>query len=124
MREKQKDMLVEKIWLKHYQKGVPETIDSNQYGSLVQLLDESFSNYKDKIAFSNLGTELSYGEVDTLSRSFASFLQNTLGLKKGDRVAVMMPNLLQYPIALFGILRAGLVAVNTNPLYTADELSH
>jgi long-chain acyl-CoA synthetase len=115
---------VEKIWLKQYQQGVPETISADEHSSLVELFEQSCKTYKDKVAFSNLGSEMSYGELDTLSLNFASFLQNDLGLKKGERVAIMMPNLLQYTVALFGILRAGLVAVNTNPLYTADELTH
>src|SRR5690606_32927838 len=88
------------------------------------MLDASFERYRDLPAFSNMGKVLSYADIDQQSRYFAAFLQKSAGLRKGDRVAIMMPNLLQYPIALAGVLRAGLVVVNVNPLYTARELEH
>lgn len=115
---------MEKIWLKSYPKGVPYEIDPNQYQSLVELFLTSCKKYHDRPSFSNLGTEISYQELEQYSRYFAAYLQTTLALKKGDRFAIMLPNLLQYPIALFGALRAGLTVVNVNPLYTPRELTH
>ena len=115
---------MEKIWLKSYPEGVPETIDPDSIPSLKALLEETCTEYKDLPAFSNMGHTLTYAEVDQQSRYLASYLQHRGGLEKGDRVAVMMPNTLQYPVALFAILRAGYVAVNVNPLYTARELEH
>ncbi len=117
---------MEKIWLKNYQSGVPATIEDQmeKYNSIPELLEESFKNFPDKPAFHCMGKSLTYREVDRQSQKFASYLQNDLGLKKGDRVALMMPNILQYPIALFGVLRAGMVVVNVNPLYTPRELEH
>ncbi|MFG1481287.1 long-chain-fatty-acid--CoA ligase [Halobacteriovorax sp. HFRX-2_2] len=113
-----------KPWLKHYQNGVAEEINPELYPSIPALLDESFAKFADKPSFHCMGKTLTYKEIDHLSKKFASYLQNDLGLKKGDRVAIMMPNILQYPVALFGILRAGMVCVNVNPLYTARELEH
>ena len=113
-----------KIWHKGYDAGVPHEINPNEYSSINDVLEVGFSKYKNSPSFHNMGTTLTYGEIDHLSQKFASFLQNDLHLQKGDRVAIMMPNILQYPIALFGILRAGMVAVNVNPLYTARELEH
>nr|BDT27096.1 AMP-binding protein [Bacteriovorax sp. HI3] len=117
---------MEKIWLKNYQSGVPATIEDQmqKYHSLGDLMDESFGKFSQVEAFNCMGKGLTYQEVDRLSRQFASYLQNELKLQKGDRVALMMPNILQYPVALFGILRGGFVAVNVNPLYTARELQH
>ena len=117
---------MEHVWLKNYQPGVPASIEDQmeKYHSIAQVLEESFNNFPSNNAFHCMGKSITYSEVDQLSRKFASYLQNDLGLKKGDRVALMMPNILQYPIALFGILRAGLVAVNVNPLYTPRELEH
>jgi long-chain acyl-CoA synthetase len=115
---------VEKIWLKHYPKGVPPEVDIHQYASLKHMLEASFATYKDLPAVSNMGKTLSYGELDQLSRYFAAYLQKIAGLEKGDRVAIMMPNLLQYPVAVFAALRAGLVVVNVNPMYTPRELEH
>jgi long-chain acyl-CoA synthetase len=115
---------MKKIWLEQYPEGVPDTIDNTQYSSLVQLIEESFDKYRSNAAYTNLGVTLSYADLDMYSGYFASYLQNVLHLKKGSRVAIMMPNLLQYPVALYGILRAGMVAVNVNPLYTARELKH
>jgi len=115
---------VEKIWLKNYPEGVPAEVDINQYASLKDLLEQSFATYKDLPAVTNMGKTLTYGELDQQSRYFAAFLQNNCSLDKGDRVAIMMPNLLQYPVALCAVLRAGLVAVNVNPMYTPRELKH
>lgn len=113
-----------KIWHKHYDSGVPTEINPNEYSSINDVLEMAFNKYKTRPAFHNMGTTISYKDLELQSRKFASFLQNDLRLQKGDRVAIMMPNILQYPIALFGILRAGMVAVNVNPLYTARELEH
>lgn len=114
---------MEKIWQKRFPKGVPNDIDPDKYRSLVEIFQESVSRYGDKPAFVNMGQELSFSELDKQSRHFAAYLQS-LGLKRGDPVAIMMPNLLQYPVALFGILRAGMIVVNVNPLYTPRELKH
>ena len=115
---------MDKVWLKHYPDGVPENIDPDSYSSIVEIIEESFDKYQNQEAFSNLGVTITYADLDKYSANFASYLQNTLHLKQGTRVAIMMPNLLQYPVALYGILRAGMVAVNVNPLYTARELKH
>ncbi|MDK2125383.1 long-chain-fatty-acid--CoA ligase FadD [Parachitinimonas caeni] len=115
---------MEKIWLKNYQPGVPEEIDLNEFRSVAEVFEKSAQKFRDRPAFANMGKVMTYGEVDKASRDFAAFLQTELKLVKGDRVAVMMPNLLQYPIAIFGILRAGLTVVNVNPLYTPRELEH
>jgi len=114
---------VDKIWLKRYPAGVPETIDPDHFNSLIDIFEQSVKTYGDKVAFVNMDTELTFNELDTLSKDFAAYLQQQ-GLQKGDAVALMMPNLLQYPIALFGVLRAGMTVVNVNPLYTARELKH
>ena len=114
---------MEKFWIKSYPTGVPENVDLAQYGSLVDLLEESFAKYKDDKAYILMDKALTYGQLDEASRAFAAYLQS-LGLKKGDRVAIMMPNVLQYPVAVAGVLRAGMIAVNVNPLYTARELEH
>jgi long-chain acyl-CoA synthetase len=113
-----------KPWLKSYPPGVPELINPNQYASVVQLIDESCERFADKPAFTSMGRTITYADYERLARDFAAYLQNVAGLKKGDRIAVMMPNVLQYPIALYAALRAGLTVVNTNPLYTARELEH
>ncbi len=114
---------MDKRWFEQYQNGVPHEIDPSQYSSLVALFKESCTKYATHTAYSNLGTDISFAKLDELSRNFAAYLQQ-LKLEKGARVAIMMPNLLQYPVALFGILRAGYVVVNTNPLYTSDEVIH
>ncbi len=114
----------ERPWLSSYPKGVPSEIDPGQYRSVVALLEESCDRFRHRPAFTNMGKTISYGDLDRLSAHFAAFLRNDLKLAKGDRVALMMPNLLQYPIAIMGVLRAGLTVVNTNPLYTARELRH
>ena len=114
---------MEKPWLSSYSPGVPANIDLAAYHSIVDILEESCAKYKDRLAYHNMGAEITYAELDYLSRNFAAALQG-MGLQQGDRVALMMPNILQYPVALFGVLRAGLVVVNTNPMYTARELRH
>ncbi|MCF6361534.1 MAG: AMP-binding protein [Cyclobacteriaceae bacterium] len=111
-------------WYNSYPKGIEKEIDLTKYNSIIDILETSMDKYRDLPAFENMGKELTYGEIDQLSQNFASYLQHELGLKKGDRIALQMPNLLQYPIALFGALRAGLVVVNTNPLYTPREMKH
>lgn len=113
---------MEKPWLKHYPKGVQHEIDPNRFQSVSQLFDESVLKYRDRDAFINMGSSITFEDLNYLSADFASFFQNVCKLKKGDRIAIQMPNLLQYPVVLFGALRAGLVVVNTNPLYTAREM--
>jgi long-chain acyl-CoA synthetase len=115
---------VDRNWLKQYPPGVPADIDPDSYASLRDIFDEACVTHRHAPAFSNMGATLSYAQLDELSRAFAAWLQQKSGLSAGDRVALMMPNILQYPIALFGVLRAGMVVVNTNPLYTARELEH
>ncbi len=114
---------MERFWLKNYPPGVPADIDPSIYPSLVSLLEESFSKYRDAKAYVCMDKALTFGEVDTLSQALAAWLQSR-GLEKGARVAIMMPNVLQYPVAVAAVLRAGLIAVNVNPLYTARELEH
>lgn len=111
-------------WHKFYPEGVPTEINPDAYPSLVSLIEEGFERFATQPAFANMGKQLTFREVDTLSRQFAAFLQHDLGLQKGDRLAIQMPNLLQYPVAMFGALRAGLTVVNTNPLYTPREMQH
>ncbi len=115
--------MTERPWLKLYPKGVPANIDPDMYPRLTDMLDDSFKKYRDLPAFIFMGKVLTFGEVDRLSNDFAAYLQSR-GLEPGDRIALMMPNLMQYPIALFGALRAGLIVVNTNPLYTPREMRH
>jgi long-chain acyl-CoA synthetase len=117
-------MSQERPWLSSYPEGIPETINLEEYKSIVAVLNSACEKFSDRPAFSNLGKTLSYAEIDRLSTQFANYLLHELKLKKGDRVALMMPNILQYPIAIFGVLRAGLTVVNTNPMYTARELKH
>jgi long-chain acyl-CoA synthetase len=114
---------MERNWLKNYPEGVATHIDANEYASLVELLDDSFGKYADLAAYKFMGKDFSYRLVDELSRAFAAYAQ-TLGLAQGDRVAIMMPNVPQYPVVVAGLLRAGLVVVNVNPLYTPRELEH
>lgn len=111
-------------WLQHYPKGVPATIDADHYASLVELFEESFSKFRNKVAFECMGGQITYGELDLYSKRFATFLQSHAKLQPGDRVALQMPNMLQYPIAMLGVLRAGMIVVNTNPLYTEREMEH
>ncbi|HCH01629.1 MAG TPA: long-chain-fatty-acid--CoA ligase FadD [Vibrio sp.] len=115
---------MEKPWLERYPENVPETIDPDKYSSLVEMFEQSVQKFADQPAFMNMGSVMTFRKLEERSRAFAAYLQNDLKLKKGDRVALMMPNVLQYPIALFGILRAGMIAVNVNPLYTPRELEH
>ena len=115
---------MEKIWLREYSPGVPAEVDLNEFCSLKDILEKSCQRFADLPAYSNMGVTLRYQDIDRLSRAFGAWLQQTLGLGKGERVALMMPNILQYPVALFGILRAGLIVVNVNPLYTPRELEH
>ena len=115
---------MESIWLSHYPPGVPAEVDLQEFSSLRDMLLRSCQRFGDLPAYSNMGTSITYAEVERSSRHFGAYLQKSLGLRKGDRVAIMMPNLLQYPVALLGVLRAGLVIVNVNPLYTAPELEH
>ncbi|GIU34986.1 long-chain-fatty-acid--CoA ligase FadD [Shewanella colwelliana] len=115
---------MEQLWTNNLPDDVPSVIDAEQYSSLIDLFESSVSKYADQPAFVNMGAMLTYRKLEERSRAFAAYLQNELKLEKGDRVAIMMPNLLQYPIALFGILRAGMVVVNVNPLYTPRELKH
>lgn len=115
---------MEKLWLKSYPPGIPEDIDISQYQSITEVFEQSTKKFADKPAFSNLGTTISYQELDQLSGQLASYLQQLPNMRKGDRVAIMMPNVLQNPIAIFAVLRAGFTVVNTNPLYTARELKH
>ncbi|MGK0363106.1 MAG: long-chain acyl-CoA synthetase [Saprospiraceae bacterium] len=113
----------ERTWLKNYPKGIPANIDPDAYATLTELFDEIFNKYRTQAAFACMGKALTFDEIDKKSKDFGAYLQSR-GLEPGDRIALMMPNLLQYPIALFGALRAGLVVVNTNPLYTAREMRH
>ncbi|WP_153012275.1 long-chain-fatty-acid--CoA ligase FadD [Type-E symbiont of Plautia stali] len=113
-----------KVWLKRYPADVPAEINADRYTSLVELFEHAALQYADNTAFINMGQPMTYRQLDKQSRDFAAWLQQGLGLKQGDRVALMMPNLLQYPVALFGVLRAGMVVVNVNPLYTPRELKH
>lgn len=114
---------MDKIWLKSYPPGVPAEIDASQYASVPELLEESFSKYRDRKAFVCMGKAITYGELDKLSRQFGAWLQSR-GLARGARVAIMMPNVLQYPVAIVAVLRAGYTVVNVNPLYTPRELEH
>ena len=115
--------MTERIWLKNYPEGVPADVDTSQYSSLVALIEDSFKRFADRTAYSFMGKDVSYAETDEQSRALAAYLQG-LGLARGDRVAIMMPNVPQYPAAVAAVLRAGLVVVNVNPLYTARELEH
>ncbi len=114
---------MERIWLKQYPAGVPADIDVTQYSSLVELLEESFAKFSDRKAFICMDKSISYRDLDEMSLALAAYLQSQ-GLQKGARVALMMPNVLQYPIATAAVLRAGFAVVNVNPLYTPRELEH
>jgi len=117
-------MSIERPWLASYPANVPAQVNVDEYPSIVSVLEQACERFRDNAAFTNFGTALSYDDIDRLSARFAAYLLGELKLKKGDRVALMMPNVLQYPIAIFGVLRAGLTVVNTNPMYTARELRH
>ena len=115
---------MEKIWLKSYPEGVPAELPPAPFRSVRDLFEQAFEKWPDRISYSNMGTNLTYRQLDEKSMQFACYLQQTLGLMRGERVAIMLPNILQYPVAMCGIFRAGLVVVNVNPLYTARELEH
>ena len=115
---------MERIWLKSYPEGVPAEIDPNAFRSLGEFFAASVAKFRDQTAFISMGKAISYGELDEKSRAFGAYLQNVVRLPRGARVALMLPNLLQYPIAMFGALRAGYVVVNCNPLYSPRELGH
>ncbi len=114
---------MDKVWLRSYPPHVPAQVDTAKLRSLKQLLEQTCAEHADLVAYVQMGTELTYRRLDQLTRAFAAWLQHA-GFRKGDRIAIMLPNTLQYPIAMFGALRAGLIVVNTNPLYTAHELEH
>jgi len=114
---------VNKPWLDSYPEGVPAEIDLDEYSSILDIFHQSCERFRDRTAYLNFGRAMTFGELDRLSRDFAAWLQ-AMGMRKGDRIALMMPNILQYPVALFGAMRAGMVVVNTNPLYTPRELRH
>lgn len=111
-------------WFRQYPDGVQHAIHLYDFPSMLEFLDKCLTNHRDKVAYENMGATLTFGQLDEKSRSFAAYLQHGLGLKKGDRIAIQMPNLLQFPIAFIGAIRAGLIVVNTNPLYTAREMEH
>lgn len=115
---------MDRVWLKRYPAGVPAQIDPDHYSSLLDIFEQSIAKFADKVAFVNMGKSITYRQLDQQSQAFSAYLQHELGLKKGDAVAIMMPNLLQYPVALMGVLRAGCSVVNVNPLYTPRELQH
>lgn len=115
---------MEKVWLNSYPKGVPAEINPDQFDSIIEILNQSCKQYKNDPAFYNFGVTITYQQLDEYAEAFAAYLQQVLHLKKGDRIALMMPNVLQYPVALLGAFRAGLILVNVNPLYTAPELIH
>ncbi|MEO6154370.1 MAG: AMP-binding protein [Thermomonas sp.] len=117
-------MSSERPWLDHYPEGVPDEIELNEFQSIPAVFEAALAKFRDNIAFSNMGKMLTYGELDRLSRHFAGYLLGEMKLKKGDRIAIMLPNCLQYPVAILGVLRAGLTVVNTNPMYTPRELKH
>lgn len=116
--------MAEFVWQKHYPAGVAKEIGPMKFGSLPEFFRDACKRYRDRIAFENMGIALTFGEVDELSDNFAAYLQQKLGLKKGERIAIQMPNLLQFPVAFIGALKAGLIVVNTNPLYTPREMEH
>ncbi|MQY50485.1 long-chain-fatty-acid--CoA ligase FadD [Rhodocyclus tenuis] len=115
---------MEKIWLKSYPAGIPAEVDLGEFASLGALFEQSVTRYRDRVAYINMGVSLTYGQLDELSRQFAAYLQSVIALPRGARVAIMMPNVLQYPVAMLGALRAGYAVVNCNPLYTPRELEH
>src|SRR5271165_6716242 len=122
MRLEQANM--ERIWLKSYPEGVPAEIDADAFASIGEFLAASVERFRERTAFISMGRAITFNELDRMSRAFASYLQNVAGLPRGARVALTMPNLLQYPVALFGALRGGYVVVNCNPLYSPRELRH
>src|SRR5664279_5557403 len=117
-------MMTERIWLKSYPPGMPAEIDPDHFNAVPDVLEMLAAKFGDKPAYHNLGHSMSYTELARKSRDFAAYLQGLPGMAKGERVAIMSPNLLQYPVALFGVLRAGMIVVNVNPMYTPRELEH
>ena len=115
---------MEKVWLKHYPASMPAEINPDSYKNIVQLFEESCKKYSNKVAFENMGVGITYSELDRMAHNFAAYLQNKTNLKPGDKIALQMPNILSYPIAIYGSMLAGLVVVNTNPLYTGREMEH
>jgi long-chain acyl-CoA synthetase len=115
---------LDKAWLKSYPKDVPAEVPTPPFRSIRELFEHGFSQFPDNPAYTNMGRTLSYADLNHLSMQFACYLQHSVGLTRGERVAIMLPNILQYPVAMCGIFRAGLVAVNVNPMYTARELKH
>ncbi len=115
---------MEKIWFKSYPEGVPQEINPDKYGNIMEMVEESIKKYKDKPAFTNMDVTMTFKEFDEQSKAFAAYLQNHTDLKPGDVIAIQMPNLLQYPVVLFGAIRAGLIVTNVNPLYTEHEIEH
>ena len=115
---------MEKIWLKNYPSGVEPNAKVKKFKSLVEFLENGFQKFPDKVAYENMGKQITFKELDELTKVFSNYLIHELKLEKGDRLAIQSPNLLQYPVVLFGALRSGLVVVNTNPLYTPDEMLH
>ncbi|MBK8336475.1 MAG: AMP-binding protein [Sterolibacteriaceae bacterium] len=115
---------MDRIWTKHYPDGIPAEVNIDEHASLKEIFEKTCARHGERTAFSNMGARMSFGQLDEATRNFAAYLQQELGLTKGDRLAIMMPNLLQYPVVMFGALRAGLTVVNCNPLYTARELEH
>ena len=115
---------MDKVWLKHYPEGVPEEIDVSKYENVLEIFEKSVIQFAENDAYISMHTRMTYAELDKKSRDFAAFLQHDLGMKRGERFAIMLPNVLQYPVAVFGAIRAGLVVVNVNPLYTPKELKH
>jgi long-chain acyl-CoA synthetase len=124
MNQRDEGPAVDRVWLSHYPAGIPAEVDLAEFVSLPAVLHRSCARFADRPAYSSMGAQMSYAELDAHSLAFAAWLQQVLLLRKGDRVALMLPNLLQYPVAMFGALRAGLVVVNVNPLYTPTELEH
>jgi long-chain acyl-CoA synthetase len=122
--QKTRNLILDKPWLKSYPAGVPEEVPTPPFRSIRELFEHAFAEYPENPAYTNMGRTLSYTDLNRLSMQFACYLQGTLGLTRGERVAIMLPNILQYPVAMCGIFRAGLVVVNVNPLYTARELRH
>jgi len=114
----------EQFYQDKYPAGVPREVDLNKYKSMVDVFEQSVKKFADRPAFSAVGATLTYRDLDTQSRNFAAWLQNKTDLKPGDRIAVQMPNVSQYPVVVFGAMRAGLIVVNTNPLYTTREMEH
>ncbi|MGI9276407.1 MAG: AMP-binding protein, partial [Endozoicomonas sp.] len=122
--KREADVIDSGFWKDKYPEGIPSEIDTGQYRSILDVLDYAARKYADKPAFTNLGKSITYAELHQLSGQFCSYLQNHTSLRPGDRIAIMLPNLLQFPVAVYGALRAGLIVVNTNPLYTEREMEH